>query len=70
MLGAPGLSGQVIRPSQTAEVMQWVGAAKIDVAYHRPVARGRELFGEARAVRQGVVAERGLGGGVHDEHAA
>jgi hypothetical protein len=25
--------------------MQWVGAAKIDISYHRPVARGRELFG-------------------------
>lgn len=46
MLSAPALSAQVIRPSQTAEVMQWVGAAKIDVTYHRPVARGRELFGK------------------------
>jgi hypothetical protein len=45
MLCVPALSGQVIRPSQAAEVMQWVGAAKIDVTYHRPVARGRELFG-------------------------
>jgi hypothetical protein len=26
--------------------MQWVGAAKIDITYHRPVARGRELFGK------------------------
>ncbi len=26
--------------------MQWVGASKIDVSYHRPVARGRELFGK------------------------
>ena len=45
LLAAPALSGQVIRPSQTAALMQWVGAAKIDVTYHRPVARGRELFG-------------------------
>jgi hypothetical protein len=36
---------QVIRPSQAAEVMQWVAAAHIDITYHRPVARGRELFG-------------------------
>ena len=40
------LPAQVIRPSQTAEVMQWVGPAKIDITYHRPVARGRELFGK------------------------
>ena len=26
--------------------MQWVGAARIDITYHRPVARGRELFGK------------------------
>lgn len=43
---APIVSAQVIRPSQTASVMQWVGAAKIDITYHRPVARGRELFGK------------------------
>jgi hypothetical protein len=47
MLLAPAfLAAQVIRPSQAAEVMQWVGAAKIDITYHRPVARGRELFGK------------------------
>jgi hypothetical protein len=46
MLGATSLSSQVIRPSQAAEVMQWVGAAKLDITYHRPVARGRELFGK------------------------
>jgi hypothetical protein len=45
LLAAPALSGQVIRPSQAAGVMQWVGAARIDITYHRPVARGRELFG-------------------------
>jgi hypothetical protein len=45
-LCAPLALAQVIRPSQTAAVMQWVGATKIDVAYHRPVARGRELFGK------------------------
>jgi hypothetical protein len=44
-LGAAALSAQVIRPSQAAAVTQWVGAAKIDISYHRPVARGRELFG-------------------------
>ncbi len=26
--------------------MQWVGATRIDITYHRPVARGRELFGK------------------------
>lgn len=45
MCVARSLCGQVIRPSQAAAVMQWVGAAKIDISYHRPVARGRELFG-------------------------
>ena len=44
-LSVSALAGQVIRPSQAAELMQWVGASKIQIAYHRPVARGRELFG-------------------------
>jgi hypothetical protein len=39
-------SAQVIRPSQAAAVMQWVANTKIDISYHRPVARGRELFGK------------------------
>lgn len=39
-------AAQVIRPSQAGGVMQWVGATKIDITYHRPVARGRELFGK------------------------
>lgn len=43
---AHGAAAQVIRPSQPAEVMQWVGATKINIAYHRPVARGRTLFGK------------------------
>lgn len=42
---APIISAQVILPSQAGAVMQWVGATKIDITYHRPVARGRELFG-------------------------
>jgi hypothetical protein len=46
LLVTPLASAQVIRPSQTAAVMQWVGASKIDITYHRPVARGRELFGK------------------------
>ena len=46
MFCTPFVSAQIIRPSQTAAVMQWVGAAKIDITYHRPVARGRELFGK------------------------
>lgn len=41
----PG-SAQVIRPSQAGAVMQWVANTKIDISYHRPVARGRELFGK------------------------
>jgi hypothetical protein len=45
LLATSGLSAQVIRPSQAAALMQWVGASKIDISYHRPVARGRELFG-------------------------
>ena len=43
---ATDASAQVIRPSQAAEIMQWVGGTKIDITYHRPVARGRELFGK------------------------
>lgn len=31
--------------SQLAVVSQWVGGARIDIMYRRPVARGRELFG-------------------------
>jgi hypothetical protein len=46
LLTAQALPAQVIRPSQAAELMQWVGASKIQIAYHRPVARGRELFGK------------------------
>jgi hypothetical protein len=45
-VSAASASAQVIRPSQAGAVMQWVGAAKIDITYHRPVARGRELFGK------------------------
>jgi hypothetical protein len=45
MLFASSLPAQVIRPSQPASVMQWVANTKIDIVYHRPVARGRELFG-------------------------
>ena len=37
---------QVIRPSQPGAVMQWVANTKIEISYHRPVARGRELFGK------------------------
>jgi hypothetical protein len=34
------------KKSQLATVTQDVGAAKIDIIYRRPVARGRELFGK------------------------
>ncbi len=36
---------QVIRPSQRALVSQDIAAARIEITYHRPVARGRTLFG-------------------------
>lgn len=36
---------QSIRKSQRASVMQMVGATRLEIIYHRPVARGRELFG-------------------------
>ncbi|MGH7654750.1 MAG: DUF2911 domain-containing protein [Gemmatimonadaceae bacterium] len=54
ILAAPALiavfalpaGAQVIRPSQPGAVMQWVANTKIEISYHRPVARGRELFGK------------------------
>ena len=45
-LFATTASAQVIRPSQAGAVMQWVANTKIEISYHRPVARGRELFGK------------------------
>jgi Protein of unknown function (DUF2911) len=36
---------QGIPKSQRAIVSQMVGATRIEIIYHRPVARGRELFG-------------------------
>jgi DUF2911 family protein len=36
---------QVIPKSQRATVSQMVGPTQIEIIYHRPVARGRELFG-------------------------
>lgn len=39
-------AAQVIRPSQPGAVMQWVANTKIEISYHRPVARGRDLFGK------------------------
>ena len=41
------------RKSQYATVTQLVGPAKIQIAYRRPVARGRELFG--KLVRYGHI---------------
>ncbi|HEU4632004.1 MAG TPA: DUF2911 domain-containing protein [Gemmatimonadaceae bacterium] len=38
-------AAQAPRRSQRAAVMQMVGATRIEIAYSRPVARGRELFG-------------------------
>ncbi len=42
---AQRLTAQVIRPSQRALVSQDIAAARIEITYHRPVARGRALFG-------------------------
>ncbi len=36
---------QAIPKSQRATVSQMVGPTRIEITYHRPVARGRELFG-------------------------
>jgi hypothetical protein len=36
---------QAIPKSQRASVAQSVGPAQLEIIYHRPVARGRELFG-------------------------
>ena len=52
-----------IKPSQHGTVTQKVADTLITVVYNRPVARGRELFGAARALRQGLVSRRGL---LHD----
>ena len=37
---------QDIRKSQLASVTQMIGTARIEIVYRRPVARGRDLFGE------------------------
>lgn len=39
-------NAQSIRKSQLATVAQMIGTARIEIVYRRPVARGRELFGE------------------------
>lgn len=39
-------NGQSIRKSQLATVSQMIGSARVEIVYRRPVARGRELFGE------------------------
>lgn len=39
-------NAQSIRKSQLATVSQVIGTARVDIVYRRPVARGRELFGE------------------------
>lgn len=36
---------QDIRKSQLASVSQMIGAARVEIIYRRPVARGRDLFG-------------------------
>lgn len=46
MLAASCLDAQPGRRSQLATVTQVVGAAKLEIVYRRPVARGRELFGK------------------------
>ena len=43
---APRLGAQLpIRKSQAASVVQHVAGTRIEILYHRPVARGRALFG-------------------------
>jgi hypothetical protein len=42
---APASPAQTIRKSQLASVMQMVADTRIEITYHRPVARGRELYG-------------------------
>ncbi len=42
---AAACSGQTIAPSQSATVTQWIADAHFELAYDRPVARDRELFG-------------------------
>lgn len=44
-LAPSALPAQAPRKSQPAEVMQMVGTTKVAVAYNRPSARGRKLFG-------------------------
>jgi len=39
-------NAQSIRKSQLASVSQMIGTARVEVIYRRPVARGRDLFGE------------------------
>lgn len=51
--GASSLDAQPGRRSQLATVSQLVGAARIDIVYRRPVARGRDLYGAL--VKWGVV---------------
>jgi len=43
--GSRPSAAQNIRRSQAAVVSQQVAGTRIELAYHRPVARGRELFG-------------------------
>src|SRR5688500_4055924 len=50
---ASSLDAQPGRRSQLATVSQLVGAARIDIVYRRPVARGRDLYGAL--VKWGVV---------------
>ncbi|MGH7653799.1 MAG: DUF2911 domain-containing protein [Gemmatimonadaceae bacterium] len=45
VLLAPAAVAQSIRPSQPALVAQDIGRAHVEIAYHRPVARNRLLFG-------------------------
>ncbi|MEO7501439.1 MAG: DUF2911 domain-containing protein [Gemmatimonadaceae bacterium] len=42
---APQSPAQTIRKSQLASVMQMIGDTRIEIIYHRPVARARELYG-------------------------
>lgn len=45
-VAAPPATAQTVQASQSATVSQWIADAHFEIAYDRPVARGRTLFGE------------------------
>lgn len=55
VLAAPAALAQTIPFSQRARVEQTVAFTDISVAYGRPVARGRVLFGDSGVVKYGTI---------------